>query len=104
MHTFAVAALFAAFITTEQLLASAMVGVGVALVFSGFTLIRKNRKMLAEMDQPTTDLDDEEPISEKTGGARKPGDIGFPLAGVLLFMLGVALLIGGIIWRIDAER
>jgi hypothetical protein len=96
MHLFAAGPLS---FTTEQLLASALVGVSAVVVYNGVMLIRKSRKIRAEMSRPTADADDGEPVP-----ATKPEKPMSPLAGVLVLVLGVAMLIGGMVWRFAAEE
>ena len=96
--------LFAAFITIEQVLASALVGASAVLVYAGIVQIRKNLKMRAAMNEPTTDLDEADEPGESTSDAKEPAK---PLpmpAAVAMLVVGIALLIIGILWRIDAER
>jgi hypothetical protein len=96
--------LFAAFITTEQLLASALVGGSAVLVYNGIVQIRKNLNTRAARSEPTTDLDEADEPGESTSDAKEPAK---PLpmpAAVAMLVVGVALLIIGILWRIDAER
>jgi hypothetical protein len=103
MDLFAVAALFADVFTTEQLVASAMVGVGGVVAYNSVLMIRPSRKLRAEINQPTTDLDDDTGPGKKAD-PKKEVDATPLRAGVALLVIGIVMLIGGLIWRIDAER
>ena len=96
--------LFAAFITAEQILASALVGVSAVLVYNGIVQIRKNLNTRAARNEPTTDLDEADEPGESTSDPKEPArPLPMP-AAVAMLVVGVALLIIGILWRIDAER
>jgi hypothetical protein len=96
MHQFS--ALFADF-NYQQMLASGVIGAGIALVIGVFAQIGKNRKLHAEAKQAAAQPEEDEPGWKKAGEKTEPEEPMPPLAGALFFILGMALVIGGIIWR-----
>jgi hypothetical protein len=84
----------------QQMLAMALLGVGVVLVASVFTQIGTNRKLQSQAKNAPIHADEDEPGWRKhTGKTTEPETPMSPLTGMLLFFLGVALVIGGIVWR-----
>ena len=96
MHQFFV--LFADF-NYQQMLASGVIGAGIALVIGVFAQIGKNRKLHAEAKRAAPEVEEDEPDWQKKAGEKEPEKPMPPLAGALVFILGIALVIGGIIWR-----
>jgi hypothetical protein len=84
----------------QEMCAIGLFGAGVVLVASVFTQIGTNRKLQSQAKKAPIHADEDEPgWRSRTEKKTEPDKPMSPLTGMLLFFLGVAFVIGGIVWR-----